>query len=259
MLLCFAPPFSPFHPPDLLGVEIDRILQSISQSSPKRFFEKKISQAEKTKTHLLLRLHLRNGIHIMLVANPRHALPQRNHPRLHTHSLQLRAPKLVRTPRQLGPIHPVIHRHLPTMDLQDLRPRLLVRQWELNLPIQPPAPQQRRIQHIDAIRRREDFNAVVGREAIELVEEFEHRALDLPVAGFFAVEALRAHGVELVDEDDRGGFFFREGETVTDQLGAVADEHLDELRAGELEEGGVCLGGARAGEEGFAGAGGTVH
>ena len=238
---------------ELLGVEIDRILQNplakANQSTHKH----------RRKTHLLFRLHLRNRIHIMLVPNPRHALPQRNHPGLHTHGLQLRAPKLVRTPRQLGPIHPVIHRHLPTMDPQDLRPRLLVRQRELNLPIQPPTPQQRRIQHIDPVRRREDFDAVVGREAVELVEEFEHRALDLAVAGFLAVEALRAHGVELVDEDDRGGFFFRKGEAVTHELGAVADEHLDELRAGELEEGGVRLGGAGAGEEGFASAGGAVH
>jgi len=66
-------------------------------------------------------------------------------------------------------------------------------------------------------------------------------------------------GVELVDEDDGGGFLFGEGEAVADQLCAVADEHLDELRAGELEEGSVGLGGAGSGEEGLACAWWAVH
>ena len=145
------------------------------------------------------------------------------------------------------------------MNLQNLRPRLLIRQRELNLAIQPPRSQQRRVQNIHPVRRREDFHPIIRREAIELVEEFQHGALDLAIAALFGVEALGADGVELVDEDDGGGFFFGEGEAVAHQLGAVADEHLDELGAGELEEGGVCLGGAGAGEEGFAGAGGAVH
>ena len=195
----------------------------------------------------------------MLVPNLNHAFPQRNHPGLHTHRLQLRAAKLVRAPRQLGPVDRVVHRHLAAVDLEDLRPGLLVGQRELNLAVQPAGPEQRRVEHVDAVRRREHFDAVVRGEAVELVEEFQHRALDFPVAALLAVEAFRAHGVELVDEDDGGGFFFGEGEAVADELGAVADEHLHELRARELEEGGVRLGGAGSGEEGLAGARGSVH
>ena len=195
----------------------------------------------------------------MLVADPPLPPPQRNHPRLHTDRLQLRPAHLVRRPRQLRPIDPFLRRHFPAMDLQDLRARLLVGQRELDFAIQTARAEKRRVQHVDAVRRGEDFDAVVGREAVELVEQLEHGALDFAVAGFFAVEAFRAHGVELVDEDDAGGFFFGEREAVAHQFGAVADEHLHELGARELEEGGVCLGGAGAGQEGFACSRGPIH
>ena len=152
----------------------------------------------------------------MLMPNLRHPLPQRNHSRLHTHGLQLRAPKLVRAPRQLGPVDRLVERHLAAMNLQYLRPGLLVRKRELDLPVQTPRAQERRVEDVNAVGGGEDLDAIVGREAVELVEELEHGALHFSVAALFAVEALRADGVELVDEDDGGGFFFGEGEAVAD-------------------------------------------
>ena len=195
----------------------------------------------------------------MLVPNLHHALPQRNHPRLDAHGLELRAAKLVRAPRQFGPVDRVVDRHLPAVDLEDLRSGLLVGQGELDLSVQASRAEERGVEHIDAVGGREDFDPVVGCEAVQLVEEFQHRSLDFSVSALFTVEAFRAHGVELVDEDDRGRFLLCESEAVTDELGAVADEHLDELGTGELEEGGVGLGSAGSGEEGLAGSGGAVH
>ena len=145
------------------------------------------------------------------------------------------------------------------MDFQDLSPGFLVGQGELDLAVQPARTQERRVEHVDAVGGGEHLDAVVGGEAVELVEEFQHRALDFAVPALFAVEAFRADGVELVDEDDGGGFLFGEGEAVADELGAVADEHLDQLGAGELEEGGVCLGGAGSREESLARSRGAVH
>ena len=46
------------------------------------------------------------------------------------------------------------------------------------------------------------LDAVVGGEAVQLVEQLEHSALHLAVAAEVAVEALGADGVHLVDEDD---------------------------------------------------------
>jgi hypothetical protein len=64
------------------------------------------------------------------------SIPQRNHTRLHTNSLQLRTAEFIRTPRQLGPVDTLIDRHLSRMDSQNLRARLLVRERELDLPVQ---------------------------------------------------------------------------------------------------------------------------
>jgi hypothetical protein len=50
-----------------------------------------------------------------------------------------------------------------------------------------------------------------------------------------------------------------EGEAVADQLSSVSYEHLHQLRACELEEGGIGLRGAGSGEEGLAGTGRSVH
>ena len=123
-------------------------------------------------THLLLRLHLRDSIDIMLMPDLHHPLPQRDHPRLDAHSLKLRPAELVRTPRQLGPVDRVIHRHLPAVDLQDLRPGFLVGQRKFDLAVQAAGPQQGRVEYVDAVGGGEDLDAVVGGEAVELVEQF---------------------------------------------------------------------------------------
>lgn len=43
-------------------------------------------------------------------------------------------------------------------------------------------------------------------------------------------------GVELVDEDDGGGLLLGQREGVPHQFGAVSDEHLHQLRSGQLQE-----------------------
>ena len=53
--------------------------------------------------------------------------------------------------------------------------------------------------------------------------------------------ALAADGVDLVDEDDRGGELLRLVEKVADTACADADVELNEIRAGDREELNVCL------------------
>ena len=48
--------------------------------------------------------------------------------------------------------------------------------------------------------------------------------------------ALTAHGVDLVDEDDRGGNFLRLFEEVAHAARADADIHLDKVRAGDRQK-----------------------
>ena len=66
---------------------------------------------------------------------------------------------------------------------------------------------------------------------------------------------VAADGVDLVDEDDARRIALRLLEHVADARRADADEHLDEVRAGNREERHVRLAGDGAGEQGLAGAG----
>ena len=65
-------------------------------------------------------------------------------------------------------------------------------------------------------------------EAVELDEQLVERLILLAVEA--VAGALRADGVELVDEDDRRRVLARLGEELADARGAEAGEHLDERR-----------------------------
>src|SRR5437870_3910107 len=66
---------------------------------------------------------------------------------------------------------------------------------------------------------------------------------------------VAADGVDLVDEDDGRGARLGLLEQVADPGGADADEHLDEVRTRDREEGHARLTGNRPGEQRLAGAG----
>ena len=66
-----------------------------------------------------------------------------------------------------------------------------------------------------------------GAEAVELVEQLQHGSLDLSLSGLLGVEPLGADGVQLVDEDDGRRLLLGQGERVSNEFGAVADEHLE--------------------------------
>ena len=71
--------------------------------------------------------------------------------------------------------------------------------------------------------------------------------------------AMAADRVELVDEDDAGRRLLGLLEQVAHTAGADADEHLDEVGAGDREERDPGLAGDRAGEQRLAGAGRPVE
>ncbi len=65
---------------------------------------------------------------------------------------------------------------------------------------------------------------------------------------------MTAYGVDFVDEDDAGGVLLALFEEVADAGCADADEHLDEVGAGDGEEGNVGFARYCAGQKGLAGA-----
>ena len=89
------------------------------------------------------------------------------------------------------------------MNPENLLAPLQVRRADGHLSIEPAGPQQRRIENVGTIGRRDDDDALVGREAVHLDEQLIERLLALFVAERVAAAAA-ADGVELVDEDDAG-------------------------------------------------------
>mmetsp|Transcript_18578 Transcript_18578/g.53053 ORF Transcript_18578/g.53053 Transcript_18578/m.53053 type:complete len:395 (+) Transcript_18578:636-1820(+) len=152
-----------------------------------------------------------------------------------------------------------MHVHLSGVDAQNLGARRLVRMGKLDLAIQPSGSEQGGIQDVGPIGGGNHLDHFVGREAVELRQQFQHRSLHFAVSRLVAAKSLRSDGVNLVDEEDGAvalpGFDLCLGklEGIPDELGAVADEHLHELRAGQLEEDGVGLVRARTRQQRLSG------
>src|SRR5262249_57588576 len=88
-----------------------------------------------------------------------------------------------------------------------------------------------------------------------LDEQLVERLLALVVAAAEPGAAVAPDGVDLVDEDDARGVLLAVEEEVAHGRRADADEHLDEVRARDREEGHAGLARDRAREQGLAGAG----
>lgn len=67
------------------------------------------------------------------------------------------------------------------------------------------------------------------------------------------------NGIQLVNEDNGRRLFLGQSEGVPHQLGSVPDEHLHQLGPGQLQEGGLGLGGTGTCQQRLAGAWGAVQ
>ena len=135
--------------------------------------------------------------------------------------------------------------------------RLTARQVRLghhDLPVETAGPQQRRVEDVGPVGGRDDDDAALGVEAVQLDQHLVQRLLALVVTAAQAGAAVPPHGVDLVDEHDRRGVRLGLLEQVADPGRADTDEHLNEVRAGNRVERNACLTGHRPGEQGLAGA-----
>lgn len=120
------------------------------------------------------------------------------------------------------------------------------------MPVEAAGAQQRRVESLGPVGRGQDNDAAGLVEAVHLGEELVEGLLAFVVAAQpGSPAATAADGVDLVDEDDRGGPFARLGEQVAHPGGPDTDEHLHERRAGHRQERDLRLTGHRAGDEGL--------
>mmetsp|Transcript_15606 Transcript_15606/g.41971 ORF Transcript_15606/g.41971 Transcript_15606/m.41971 type:complete len:472 (-) Transcript_15606:253-1668(-) len=186
-------------------------------------------------------------------------LAQRQQARLGANRLDVRARQLVLAHDKLLHLDVLRQRHLRGVDLENLPLRLLIRHRELDLPIDPPRPQQRGIEALDPVRREHDLHVAAAIKPVELIQQLKHRPLDLALAPRRRVVALGPDRVDLVDKDEGRGHFLRYAEELADKLGSLAEVLLDELGADDAEKSGGGAVGDGLGEECLAGARNAVE
>ena len=164
-----------------------------------------------------------------------------------------------RTPRDAEQVDVLRHRLAARVHLQDLVPPGEVRGVHGDLPVEAAGPQQRRVEDVGPVGGRDQDDPAADVEAVHLDEQLVERLLALVVAAAHAGAAVPPDGVDLVDEHDRRGVLLGLLEEVADPARADADEHLDEVRAGDRVERDAGLAGDGAGEQGLAGAGRAVE
>ena len=143
--------------------------------------------------------------------------------------------------------------------LEDLVAAVEVGGVDADLAVEAARAQQRRVEHVGAVGRRDQDDAAAHVEAVHLDQQLVEGLLALVVAAAHAGAAVATDGVDLVDEDDGRGVLLGLLEQVAHAAGADADEHLDEVRAGDRVERHARLAGDGAGEQGLAGAGRAVQ
>ena len=122
------------------------------------------------------------------------------------------------------------------VDAEDLGPAAHVGPVEDDLAVEAARAQERRVEDVRPVGGGDDDHVRVRVEAVHLDEDLVEGLLALVVAAAEAGAALAADRVDLVDEDDARRVALGLVEQVADAAGADADEHLDELGAGDAEE-----------------------
>ena len=141
-------------------------------------------------------------------------------------------------------------RHLLHVHAEDLLAPVDVGARHHDLAVEAARAQQRGVEHIRAVGGGDDDDAFVGLEAVHLDQQLVERLLALVIAVAEAGAAVAADRVDFVDEDDARGVLLGLVEHVANAARADADEHLDEVRAGDGEERHARLTRDRAGEQG---------
>ena len=121
------------------------------------------------------------------------------------------------------------------MELKDCLPAGKIGELDGDAAVEAARAQQCRVERLGPVRGGKHDDDLVVVKAIHLGQELVQRLLALVVGVDRGVAPL-ADSIDLIDEDDAGSLLVRFLEEVADLCGTTADEHLDELGAGDLEE-----------------------
>ncbi len=124
-----------------------------------------------------------------------------------------------------------------------------------DLAVETARTQKGRIENVGTVGRRDQDDAFIGLKAVHLDQQLVQRLLAFVVAAAETGAAMATDGVDFVDEDDAGRILLGLFEHVAHTACADADEHFDEVRTGDGEEGNVGFACDRAGKQRLTGTG----
>ena len=131
--------------------------------------------------------------------------------------------------------------------LEDLLAAVAIRAVDHDLAVEAAGAQQRRVEDVGPVGGRDHDDVVLELEAVHLDQQLVEGLLALVVPAAHAGAAVASDGVDLVHEDDARRVLLGLLEEIAHTRGAHADEHLDEVGAGDREErhAGLARDGAR--------------
>ena len=152
-----------------------------------------------------------------------------------------------------------IERYLSRVNLQDAFAAANVRASDDNPAIKAARAKQGRIEHVGAIGRRHQDDAVIGLKTIHLDEKLVERLLAFVMTTAETGTAMASDCIDLIDKNDARSIFLALFEKVADTAGADADKHLYKIRTRYRKERHTCLAGNGLCQERFSGSRRSDH
>ena len=158
--------------------------------------------------------------------------------------------------RDVGRVAILVQRERTEMNHEDLTTTSYVWSIDSDVSIESSWSHQSWVENVRSVGSCENDDGFVGSESVHFDEQLVEGGFSfvVPTEGS-SFPASLSDGVDLVDEDDAGSVLLGCGEEVSNSEGTDSDEHLDEFRTGDGEEGDSCFTCGGFGDEGLSGSG----
>ena len=144
-------------------------------------------------------------------------------------------------PCDCAEINSAFHLDIFRMYLEDCLSALQIRQLHGNSSVESTGTQQCLIQCFGSVRCRQNNNTLSAVKAVHLRQQLVQCLLPLIVAAHAVAVTLFPDGINFINKYDTGCFFVCLLKKVAHLCRAHADKHFHKFRAGNGEEGNLCL------------------
>ena len=158
-----------------------------------------------------------------------------------------------------GEVHILGHLHLLRVDFQNFLTALHVGQCDSHLTVETTGAKERRVEHVRAVRCRDDDHTVLRVEAVHLHEQRIQRLFTLIVTTAHAVSAMATDSVNFINENQAGRALLSLLKHIAHAARADAHKHLHEIRTTDREKRHIRFTSDRSCEQRLACAGRADH